>query len=598
MKTNSLKTHQRSGLITILSVVIIGSFLLAIMGIMYRGSIRSLDAQKKVQLQIDYDARKQAFLRSVVTMAPVTVANTMITDANANFSGASGLFDLASSASKLGSARSAADDTGMEFPSTYKNGNTGNKTGTFDVANYVASVTAASSPILSGNTVEFTKINYPGIHFGYYSVNSVTGAKTFIAKKNSWTINVHERASDLAAAGLSADLLTDNYDLDIYEIPAQLAISSSAFTNIGQIGTGNFDAGNSDNITIEGIVYAKKATMSHGTFDGVSTTQGAALSGATVGGYTADASGARTTHENADTTFYPISKASDYARTLFLPINSGFNFFDRFATSDENGVATEEWYTYTCGSHQCKMKLDIIEVIGGIPTALRFTIDTHQVVILSPTSAITSGVSWPGVGDAGYDDFPFLPEATSGNQGVAIHLGKLAQWITTPDGGGVSSFDTQDYNSIAINANYKDTSVSDGPIEPTALVSPLVVVIRDCDDLTSFFNGFSLVTNYTLLILEDLNQIPLTGGGDDYPPLSLFAPTIGYGLGDEFRTVSLTGSLGSLNRGTNEVNILELNDANGESSAAQTFADLKPIENIEDLPPINVMNWLVMIKKQ
>ena len=596
MKTNLFKNRQRSGLITILSVVVIGSFLLAIMGIMYRGSIRSLEAQKKVQLQVDYDARKQAFLRSVVTIAPVTVANTMINNANANFGGASGLFDLASSVSKLGTARSPADETGMEFPSTYKNGNTGNKTGTFNVANYVASVTAAPTPVLSGNAVAFTKISYPDIHFGYYSVNSITGAKTFIAKKNSWTINVHERASEIAAAGLSSGLLTDHYDLDIYEIPAQLAISSSAFTNIGQIGTGNYDAGNANNITIEGIVYAKKATMSHGTIDGVSTTQGADLTGATVGEYTVDASGARTTHENANATFYPISKASDYARTLFLPINSGFNFFDRFATSDVNGDATEEWYTYSCGSHQCKMKLDVIEVKAGIPTALRFSTDTYEVVIFNAAdSDFTSGVAWPGVADDGYDDFPFILEDSSGIQGIAIHLGKLAAWIATPDGGGV--FSVKNYHSIAVNANYKDTSVIDRPLAPTVDLSPLVVILRDCDDLTDFSDGFSIVTNYTLQILEDLNQEPITGGGEDYPPLSVFAPTIGYGLGDQFRSVSLTGSIGSLNTGTGEVNILELKDTNGGASAAQTFADLKPIEEIADLPPINVMNWLVMIKK-
>jgi len=603
MKTSFLKKHKRSGLVTILSVVVVGSFLLAIMGIMYRGSIRSLEAQKKVQLQIDYDARKQAFLRSIVTMAPVTVANTMITNANANFAGASGLFDVASSASKLGTARSAADETGMKFQENYgdyKNGNTGNRTGTFNVADYVAMITAVAAPVLPGDTVDFAKINYPDIHFGYYSLDA-NGNKKFIAKRNRWEINVHERAADLAAAGLSSDLENEHYILDVYEIPAQLAISSSAFTNIGDIGDGAYDVGNAGNITIEGVLYAKKAAVTHDDIAGISTTQGATLTGeANVGGVDADGaalSGARTTHENTNGTFYPISKASDFARTLFIPINSGFNFFDRFATSDASGDPSEEWYTYSCGSHQCKMKLDIIEVRSGQPSALRFSIDDYSVVIKNSDSLLGSGIDWPVSGDADYGDFPFLLETSSGTQGVAIHLEKLALWIQTATGGGVSQFNVKDYHSIAVNADYDGIFGDGSPIEPSSILSPLVVILRDCSDLTDFSDGFSIVTNYTLHILEDLNQVPKTVGDDDYPPLSVFAPTIGYGLGDQFRSVSLTGSLGSLNRGTDEIKILELKDTSGGASAAQTFAELKPIEELADLPPINVMNWLVMIKR-
>ncbi|MEO1858000.1 MAG: hypothetical protein ABGY95_11650 [Rubritalea sp.] len=600
MKTRTFRKKQRSGLVTILSVVVISSFLLVIMGIMYRGAIRALEAQKKVQLQVDYDARKQAFLRSVITLSPVTVANTMITSANADFDGNSGLFDLASSVSKFGSARSAADETGMGFPDSYKNGNTGHISGAFDVADCVTMVTAATAPALLGETVSFSKIDYPDIHFGYYTLDA-DGKKKFIAKRNSWKVNVHPRAVDVAAAGLSQDLLTDEYTLDLYEIPSQLAISSSAITDIGQIGADNYDVGNANNISIKGNVYAKKASLSHGDIDGVASTQGVSLEGgAIVGGNIGAAEaaviGARTTHENTTGSYYPISKASDFARSLFIPINPGFSFFDRFATSDLNGDPTEDWYTYSCGSHQCKMKLDIIEVIGGQPTALRFSINNYSVVIRNASSLLGFGIDWPVSGDEDYDDFPFLPESSSGTEGVAIHLEKLALWIQTATGGGISQFNVKDYHSIAVNANYKSAGAN-VPIAPTPSLSPFVVILRDCSDLTYFTDGFSIVTNYTLHVLEDLNQTPKTLGDDDYPPLSVFAPTIGYGLGDQFRSVSLSGSLGSLNRGTDEIKILELKDTSGGAFAAQTFADLKPIEEIAELPPINVMNWLVMIKK-
>ena len=595
MKTSSFKKCKRSGLITILSVVVVGGFMLGMMAIMYRGSIRSLEAQKKVQLQIDYDARKQAFLRSVVTMAPVTVANTMIAGANANFEGGAGLFDIASSASKLGSARSPADEAGMNFPGTYKNGNTGNKTG-FNVADYVTmvaqgGVAAATTPALLGNAVAFTKITYPDIHFGYYSLDAA-GNKTFIARRNSWKINIQEAQTAIDAAGLSDDLLSDEYILDVYEIPAQLAISSSAFTNIGDIGNETYDA---DKVKIAGNIYAKKASLTHGAVAGVSTTQGATLAGATVGGYDADAVGGRTAHENANATFYPISKASDYARTLFLPINTGFNFFDRFATGDDDGDPVEPgWDTYSCGAHQCMMKLDIIEVIGGVPSALRFTLNGYSVDICSSTTSNLPGIDWP----AASTTFPFLLEGGD----VAIHPERLPAWLQTADGGGISSANVKNYHSIAVNADYKGTTAdpANRPTTPTSDYSPFVVILRDCEDLTAFTDGFSIVTNYKLQILENLNQSafdPDQNGVVRYPALSVFAPTIQYGLSSTYRSVSLTGSMGSLNQGDTAINILEMEDTSGGTSAAETFADLKPIEDIEDLPPINVMNWLVMIKK-
>ena len=587
------------------------SFLLAIMGVMYRGSIRSLEAQKKVQLQIDYETRKQAFLRSVVTIAPVTVANTMINGINADFDGRRALFHNASTVSRMKGSRAKNDTIRMGFD-THKNGNTGDVTvNSFRLWDYATMVTVAPTPTLLGNTTAFSQLRYPDIHFGYYSLDA-NGNKTFIARRNSWVIKVAERAADLAAAGLVPGLLNDNYTLDVYEIPAQLAISSSAFTNIGEIGGVNYDP---NNVTIAGNVYAKKADLTFGNVAGLSTTQGAAVQGgATVGetdtfdGVTNTNAGARTTHENTTGAFYPISKASDYSRTLFLPINPGFNFFDRFATSVlDSGtgryVPSQPWYEYSCGSHQCEMKLDVIEVVSDVdttPLALEFSHGNFSTIIMKSSSGYDPGgtpvVHWPNNDDG---VFPFLSELADDNTaGIAIHLGRLAAWVMTASGGGGGNI--QDYNSLVINSNYNRIDV---PI-PTAISSPITVILRNCDNLTMFTgdnssggvsNGFSLVTNFRLHILENLNQVERSGVGGTHPALSVFAPTISYGLANQAR--SLTGTLGSLSQDSAAINILELADTSGGANAANVRADLRPITAITDLPPINLMNWLVMIKQ-
>lgn len=636
-----IQKYQRRGMVTLLNVVVIGGFLLGIMAVAYRSSIRALEGQKKVQLLIDYEARQQSLLRSIVTLTPQYAANTMMDDSNGDASASfAGMFTTAGSMAKLGQVLTAAEVTAMGF-GAHRNGNTGNVTTGYNVTDFIGgglanvpsglgstqqtgypnvmadrSVTATANstvaPLITHDGVydglstartpgDFALLTYPDIHFGYKNPGD-----PFITRQNWWQLYVHPRAADIAAVGLGATTMNDSrfeYVLSVFEIPSQLAVSSSAFLDIGNIGGTGFD---DTKITVAGNLYAKKANVTSGAFDGIATTEGATLSGgATVGGQ--DGAGDRATYEAANTNFYPISKASDYARSMFVPINPGFEFFDRFANAStgNNRLSADSWYDYSRGANQCAIQIDVIETEGAgdqTPTALRFTNGAYSTLICKASSAFRSGgsfVNWPE-NDAVDPDFPFVVSASAGGDpSLIVYLDRFEAWLQTADGGNVSVASLPNCHSIVVNADYNQTDVA----TPALGNSPITVQIMGCDDLSSFDEGFSIVTNYNLEILDDFNQEPVTAGGTDYPPTSIFAPQVTYGFGatagSALSRIKVTGSLASMNTGNNAVELFQLQNAAGTDAAvAETYAELTAINTLDELPPVNMMNWLIVIQKQ
>lgn len=627
------KSHtNKNGFVTILNVVIIGGFMLTLMAIAYRASIRSLEGQKKVQLQIDYDAREQAFLRSVVTLAPVYAANTMRNqsngDAKATFAG---LYGTAASWANLEDARAADAKTSLDF-SALSNGNTGNinngGAGINDARDYVghsddsgqaagytrsalrdadygnvpklndrsglATARSKSSPLITsdatygatgtgvGDPRDFNLIPYPDIHFGYG-----TPGTNFIARQNWWQLYMHANKVDGALTGVGVH--ESEYILSIYEIPAQLAISSSTFTNLGS------SSWDSTKVNITGPVYAKKANVTGAVVDGIATTEGVSgILGGTAQGMTREA------YEAANpTTFYPISKASDYARSLFLPINTGLEFFDAFASTDTaynsaNRLSRESWNSYSRGCHQCVMKLTVTETAGGsggIQTPIEFTFTyktssgTENTITVSKAGA---GILWP---DADDGEFPFISEVADNRSGIAIYLDRIASWLTDAS---QPAIDFTLSNSLVVNADYTQTTV-DKPAFPSTS-NDTCVIVRGCEDLTQFTNGFSLVTNYPLYLLEDFNQVQISGVD---PATSLFAPEIRYGTGDSSRLVVFTGQAGNLSTSGNAVELLDMKGSGDVGNVSGSVsATLKPILTLAELPPVNVMNWLVVVQKK
>lgn len=661
---NNLRINKhRKGMITILNVVVIGGFMLGMMAIAYKASIRSMEGQRKVQLQLDYEAREQAFLRSIVTLAPQYAANSMIdTSANA-VQAANSSFDsmyfTAQNWSRMAIARSAADYAALPFTAaTHRNGNTGDASnpGAYTAIDYIginggvtpsgvgravvansgypvdqvfaragalvnpvtqsqitpliSSDIAYSAGQASGSMRDFKFIDYPDIHFGYTSGQ-------FIARRNWWSLNMHAGSSDRGNTNVGAinndgsvNLGSNEYVLSIYEVPSQLAISSSALTELGTINGADWNA----SVNIVGSVYAKGAVVGGGRFNNIATTEGATVAGATttIGGattatqVTAGNLSNREQYEADNNVFYPISQASSHARTLFLPINPGMEFFDSFASVDTTQVAgqrlsKESWNNYTRGCHQCAMKLTVIEsvsVADQTPLAFDLTYTdsagTLQVLTIhKPSSSFSGGITWVEDGI-----FPFeITTSADATPQLEVYIDRLIVWLDSIDPGG-AAVDFGINHSLVVNVDYAQATVVDP--SASAIDTDLSLGIRGCNSLIAFTQGFSLVTNLRLYILSDLNQVGTASGSPAFPPLSVFAPSIRYGDGGLSGSIEFNGRVGSLNTNSaTGINPIEMKrSGQSNASAAGITANLTALTALNELPPINMMNWLVVIEKK
>jgi hypothetical protein len=131
------------------------------------------------------------------------------------------------------------------------------------------------------------------------------------------------------------------------------------------------------------------------------------------------------------------------------------------------------------------------------------------------------------------------------------------------------------------------------------------VVIKGCDDLSAFTKGFSLVTNMRLYIGDNFNTVTITPpsgiSAPFYPPTSVFAPEKRYGTDIAPVNVTLTGQVGNMASDTATTPIGILDSKKGDGTAVdptQITANLSPITHPGALPPIMMMNWLVVLSER
>ena len=108
-------------------------------------------------------------------------------------------------------------------------------------------------------------------------------------------------------------------------------------------------------------------------------------------------------------------------------------------------------------------------------------------------------------------------------------------------GTGTASVDSAQLYSIYIGSN--------PTIEPATPPSPAPppytepgIGITNCNDLSLFTYGLSIVTNQTLYLLGSFNQVNLVGGTLP-PPTSIYAPQVRYGMSGAISPVALTGQI-------------------------------------------------------
>jgi hypothetical protein len=218
----------------------------------------------------------------------------------------------------------------------------------------------------------------------------------------------------------------------------------------------------------------------------------------------------------------------------------------------------------------------------------------------------------PSVPKRGYLRIPFerTELAGSGQRCVAIYPQRMRVFLAAL-GADPASIN----NSLVVNVNYSNL----GPEYPTRPQIPCTnndygLVMKECADLTPFTRGFSVVTNLRLYIGDDFNVVPTTPpagytrAGDYFPPCSLFAPEKRYGVDVDPYSVVLAGQVGSLAKSDRvnvadaalpEIRPLDSKNKSGTAMAAGNITvNLRPIDHPAALPPITMMNWLLVLEER
>jgi len=507
----------------------------------------------------------------------------------------------------------------------------------------------------------YNRLKYPNINFGYAKPGD-----PFVAKRNWWSFSVdvadHDNDKTLVA------LAKRNYVLSIYEIPSQLAISASSFMSFGKYASG--DAWQNVTIS-GGIFASKAAVEGTTALSSLTARRGMALSSdTTVGGQTFANNpftpGVRENYQLTQGAFFPVSLASESGRAAFVPINRGADFFDRFSHSTEsNIVSTTSWNNYSIGALQCAMRLDITQrasSTNNTPTALRFSymksgvrtdlaipLTTGAEAGLPPgyiycavenasynfgtnvvdvaygknssfafQSAVTGNITFNnarfgdplfGTNKFGYykPSYPFeVKTLPSGKMCIAIYPKRFKNFLSVL---GADSTDVN--NSLVVNVDYTTTTGSVLLTKPmqggTVQESDYGLILKECDDLTTFSKGFSLVTNLRLYYGDDFNYVAgtppsgYTPSGTYYPPCSIFAPERRWGVEVNPPMVVQRGQIGSLasDTDTSPVRPFDAKNSNGVAYTANNITvNVTPITHPAELPPITMMNWLVLLEER
>ncbi|MCH7227241.1 hypothetical protein [Haloferula sp. A504] len=372
--------------------------------------------------------------------------------------------------------------------------------------------------------------------------------------------------------------------------------------------------------------------------------------------------GVRERYELDHGSFMPVSLASESGRAAFVPINRGVEFFDRYAHDPEtNTVSPTTWNEYSVGALQCAMNLDITDVpdadtafpseltfryfknglreelvidLGegpdaGLPPGYIYCADEHDTVFFEyPVDVaygkngsyyyeegVTGNVSFnnarfgdPLVGTfkAGYyrPSYPFEVVLLHETRPcVKVYPERFANFL-----GQLGADGPEVNHSISINVDYQGSAYLQKPSIPCTDLD-YGVILDECADLTTFTRGFSMVTNLRLYLADDFNTVgttPPAGSGlasPFYPPASLFAPEKRYGAEYNPFRLKITGQMGSLAGGREDssqsVHLLDLkNAAELEMDHDKIEVNLSPIEHPAALPPVMMMNWLVVLEER
>lgn len=213
---------------------------------------------------------------------------------------------------------------------------------------------------------------------------------------------------------------------------------------------------------------------------------------------------------------------------------------------------------------------------------------------------------------------PFEIADAGGQKCVAIYPERMKSFLTQ-----IGAAGPEINNSLVVNVDYSVSGLNNAAKKPLipCTVNDYGVILRECANLTPFTKGFSLVTNLRLFIGDDFNIVPTSPPsgytpavtpsnptGRYLPPCSLFTPEKRYGVDVDPFAVNLGGQIGSLakadkvNSGDADAPMVRPLDSKALSGTAiasdRITVNLSQIRHPAELPPITMMNWLVLLEER
>jgi hypothetical protein len=199
----------------------------------------------------------------------------------------------------------------------------------------------------------------------------------------------------------------------------------------------------------------------------------------------------------------------------------------------------------------------------------------------------------------------------SGQNCIAVYPERIPAFLARIGGAGPAI-----NNSIVVNVDYSGTGLNNPAKKPfiPCTANDYGAILQEANDLTAFTKGFSFVTNLRLYIGDNFNVVPMapragytplvTPSNPDglyFPPCSIFAPEKRYGVEIDAPFVSLRGQIGSLASDTvaNPVRPLDSKNMSGNAmNSNQITVNLSQIRDPSELPPIAMMNWLILLEER
>lgn len=476
----------------------------------------------------------------------------------------------------------------------------------FPVVSHMKKYGSTATGWVSDNVDDYPQYNRvlaPTAHFRYQRNNRL------IAKHNWWAFELGHSRQDKDKTKLKTR--AKKYLVSLYEVPSQLAINGASYTALGKHADGSTWA----DITTEGSIFAEKIrTQGEFSADFLSSRKGVRLSNRTnIGGTTGTgagnnpfASNAREIEQSKGHTF-PITSAADGGRVAFIPINRGTEFYDRFAGTNpnrggSNSVSPTSWDYYSIGANQCTMRLEVTDVVSSTdqtPTRIVFRYSKNGTIT---EEEYAKGSTWPAPESEEGLAFPFHTDTTAdGRPAIRFHSDRLKDFLADK---GAAQYEVN--NSIAINVDYPNNTSIRKPAFPCA-ADDIALILADADDFSSYTKGFSIVANMRLVIADDTNitagtppaGVSVPAGEEYYPPFSMFALEKRYGNSVNPIPITIEGQLGSMSKGNSSpTRIADLKSGSDDAVVSQNIhATLKPITNPANLPPITMMNWMVVVRE-